>query len=410
MNNYDNYFMGLDIGTNSVGWCVSYANYKVLKYKNNAMWVVSLFDPENQASDRRQHRCNRRRFDRRNQRISLQEELFAKEISKIDSDFFLRRKESALLPEDRSYENGGYVFENPALDKAYHDKYPTIHHLICDLMKNKAPHDVRLVFIAVAWILAHRGHFLLDVEVNNIDKINNISELFHNLMSWFDTQEYVRPFECNPEQFGEILTNEKRKQEREHKLKDLLWNGKKAEQDSDSSIDAEKLVKLVSGLKVKLSELFGNPEYDEIEHNSISLADGNFDETAEALCSEIDSDDMELIRIAKSIFDWGQLENIRNGKDYISEAKVEVYETHKKDLKLLKRLVKKYIPKKYFEIFRKADGNLNNYVKYSANLKNADLGKANVFKNCLCEDFCKFIKGVFNGIVPDEEDKSVFEQ
>ncbi len=277
-------------------------------------------------------------------------------------------------------------------------------------MKNKAPHDVRLVFIAVAWILAHRGHFLLDVEVNNIDKINNISELFHNLMSWFDTQEYVRPFECNPEQFGEILTNEKRKQEREHKLKDLLWNGKKAEQDSDSSIDAEKLVKLVSGLKVKLSELFGNPEYDEIEHNSISLADGNFDETAEALCSEIDSDDMELIRIAKSIFDWGQLENIRNGKDYISEAKVEVYETHKKDLKLLKRLVKKYIPKKYFEIFRKADGNLNNYVKYSANLKNADLGKANVFKNCLCEDFCKFIKGVFNGIVPDEEDKSVFEQ
>lgn len=276
-------------------------------------------------------------------------------------------------------------------------------------MKNKAPHDVRLVFMAAAWLLAHRGHFLMDVETDRIDKISNISELFQNLMSWFDTREYARPFECNPEQFGEIITNEKRKQERERKFKELLWNGKNPEQNEDCPIDSAKLIKLLSGLKVKLSELFCNPEYDEIEHNSISLADGNFDETAEALCSEIDSDDMELVRVAKSIYDWGQLVNILNGKEFISEAKVEVYETHKKDLKILKRLVKKYVPKKYFEIFRKADGNLNNYVKYSANLKNADLGKADKFKNCVCEDFCKYIKGVFKEVVPDEEDKSDFE-
>lgn len=219
-------------------------------------------------------------------------------------------------------------------------------------MKNKAPHDVRLVFMAAAWLLAHRGHFLMDVETDRIDKISNISELFQNLMSWFDTREYARPFECNPEQFGEIITNEKRKQERERKFKELLWNGKNPEQNEDCPIDSAKLIKLLSGLKVKLSELFCNPEYDEIEHNSISLADGNFDETAEALCSEIDSDDMELVRVAKSIYDWGQLVNILNGKEFISEAKVEVYETHKKDLKILKKLVKKYVPKKYFEIFR----------------------------------------------------------
>ena len=409
MNNYENYFMGLDIGTNSVGWCVSDSKYKVPKYKNNAMWGISLFDPANQASERRQHRCNRRRFDRRNQRISLLEELFAKEISKIDTEFFLRRKESALLKTDRKSESDGYVFETPALDKEYHKKYPTIHHLICELIENKAPHDIRLVFMAAAWLIAHRGHFLLDVEVNNIDKISNISELLDKLMNWFDGQDYPRPFECNPEQFGEILTGEKRKQERERKFKELLWNGKNPEQNEDCSIDSAKLVKLISGLKIKLSELFVNPEYDEIEHNSISLADGNFDETAEALCSEIDSDDMELVRIAKSISDWGLLENIRNGKEYISKAKVEVYDTHKKDLKILKRLVKKYVPQKYFEIFRKADDKLNNYVKYSANLKNADLGKAEKFKNCVCEDFCKYIKGIFKGVVPDDEDKADFD-
>lgn len=200
-----------------------------------------------------------------------------------------------MLKTDRKSESDGYVFETPALDKEYHKKFSTIHHLICELIENKAPHVIRLAFMAAAWLIAHRGHFLLDVEVNNIDKISNISELLDKLMNWFDGQEYTRPFECNPEQFGEILTGEKRRQERERKFKELLWNGKNPEQNEDCPIDCAKLVKLISGLKVKLSELFVNPEYDEIEHNSISLADGNFDETAEALCSEIDSE-MHLYR------------------------------------------------------------------------------------------------------------------
>lgn len=409
MNNYENYFVGLDIGTNSVGWCVSDSKYKVLKYKNNAMWGISLFDPANQAADRRTQRCARRRIDRRNQRISLLEELFADEIRKIDPEFFLRRKESALLKKDRKNESDGYVFETPALDKEYHQKYPTIHHLICELMKDKTPHDIRLVFMAAAWILAHRGHFLLDVDTDNIDKINNISELLDKLMKWFDGQDYPRPFECNPEQFGEILTGEKRKQERERKFKELLWNGKNPEPSEDCQIDSARLIKLLSGSKVNLSELFGNTEYGEIENISISLSDGKFDEIAEALFSEIDSDDAELIRIAKSIYDWAQLENIRNGKKYISEAKVEVYETHHNDLELLKRLVRKYVPQKYSEIFRKADSKLNNYVKYSANLKDVDTKNFDKFETCLCEDFCKYIKGVFKGVVPDEEDKADFE-
>lgn len=410
MNNYENYYMGLDIGTNSVGWCVSDSGYKVLKYKNNAMWGISLFDPANQASDRRAQRCARRRLDRRNQRISLLEELFADEIRKIDPEFFLRRKESALLKTDRKSESDGYIFETPALDKEYHQKYPTIHHLICELMEDKTPHDIRLVFMAAAWLLAHRGHFLLDVDAVNIDKINNISELLDKLMKWFDGQDYPRPFECNSEKFGVILTGEKRKQERERKFKELLWNGKNPEQNEDCQIDSTKLVKLLSGSKVNLAELFGNAEYGEIENSSISLSEGKFDEIAEALFSEIDSDDAELIRIAKSIYDWAQLENIRSGKKYISQAKVEVYDNHHDDLELLKKLVKKYIPQKYSEIFRKADSKLNNYVKYSGNLKDVDTKKFDKFETCLCEDFCKYIKGVFKGVVPDEEDKAEFEK
>ena len=50
---YEGFFLGFDIGTDSVGWCVTDSDYNVLKYKGNAMWGVSLFDEANRAAERR---------------------------------------------------------------------------------------------------------------------------------------------------------------------------------------------------------------------------------------------------------------------------------------------------------------------------------------------------------------------
>lgn len=272
-------------------------------------------------------------------------------------------------------------------------------------MKNKEPHDVRLVYWACSWLLAHRGHFLLDISLDNINMINSGEGVISELMYWFDSQDYERPFECDYNKFCGILIAENRRQERERKLKDLLWNGKKPEEKENCPIDVQKLIKLICGMKVGICDLFCNSEYADIQNNSISLSDANFDEIFEQLCSEINADDAELIRISKAVSDWAQLQNVLNGKDFISEAKVDVYEKHKEHLKLLKKFVKKYIPAKYSEIFREASDK-NNYVRYSSNLKSAGEIKSETFKNCSCEDFCKYIKSVFKGVVPDDEDKS----
>ena len=32
------YYLGLDIGTDSIGWAVTDTNYKILKFNGNAMW------------------------------------------------------------------------------------------------------------------------------------------------------------------------------------------------------------------------------------------------------------------------------------------------------------------------------------------------------------------------------------
>ena len=38
------YYLGLDIGTNSVGWAVTDENYNLCKFGGKRMWGIRLFD------------------------------------------------------------------------------------------------------------------------------------------------------------------------------------------------------------------------------------------------------------------------------------------------------------------------------------------------------------------------------
>ena len=61
-----NYYVGVDAGTNSVGWAVTDHDYNLLKFKGKHMWGVRLFDEATDASTRRINRGNRRRLERKN--------------------------------------------------------------------------------------------------------------------------------------------------------------------------------------------------------------------------------------------------------------------------------------------------------------------------------------------------------
>ena len=50
------YFVGVDIGTDSVGYAATDKNYAPLKYRGEPMLGVTLFDPANGCADRRAHR------------------------------------------------------------------------------------------------------------------------------------------------------------------------------------------------------------------------------------------------------------------------------------------------------------------------------------------------------------------
>ena len=161
------YYLGLDIGTGSVGWAVTDKAYQLCRKHGKDLWGIRLFETANTAKERRLFRCNRRRLDRQNRRIQLLQEIFAEEITKIDAGFFWRLKESKYVPEDKR-DLDGNVPELPYMlfvdknytDKEFHKEYPTIYHLRKKLMEEDTIKDIRLVYLALHHIIKHRGHFL----------------------------------------------------------------------------------------------------------------------------------------------------------------------------------------------------------------------------------------------------------
>lgn len=88
------YYLGLDMGSSSVGWAVTNEKYEILRAHGKTLWGVRLFDSAQTAEERRGFRTAKRRLDRRNWRIELLQKIFAEEVEKIDDGFFRRMKES----------------------------------------------------------------------------------------------------------------------------------------------------------------------------------------------------------------------------------------------------------------------------------------------------------------------------
>ena len=99
------YYVGLDLGTSSVGWALTDEHYNLRRLKGKDAWGARLFDEANPSVERRNHRTARRRAQREKARIGLLQEFFADEINKVDPGFYLRLEESKYHKEDRTESN-----------------------------------------------------------------------------------------------------------------------------------------------------------------------------------------------------------------------------------------------------------------------------------------------------------------
>lgn len=91
----------------------------------------------------------------------------------------------------------------------------------------------------------------------------------------------------------------------------------------------------------------------------------------------------------------------------ISEAKVKVYEKHRRDLKILKDMVRNHLSREdYKEIFAVTDEKKNNYCAYIGMTKSHNKKVPLAGKGCSREEFYAFLK---KEVVDRIEEKSVTE-
>lgn len=397
-NNSKKYYLGLDMGTDSCGWCVTDDKYniirshkktygpdgKLIKREGCHLWGARLFGPANTAENRRLNRTARRRLARRRRRILLLRELFQPEMDKIDPNFFRRLDQSNLWNEDKDKElqmEHNFLFNDKDLtDKEYYKDFPTIYHLreamVNGLTINghyydpKKQFDIREVYLVLAHMIKYRGNFLMEGDVkgsvvdptylkqcfDNIDAIlislNNVED-DENGDNQIDSSECC--FNIDEKKASKLANEILKKINKVSYLEDE--EGKLFGKFNLKDI-RKKILKLINGGSgVKLKDFL--PKEILVAHDGDDeYGDKKIDLSSETLEDDINGYGLpesyiEIILEAKKIYDFRTLAYLLHGESLLCDAMFHVYEEHKKQLAALKRLYKKFATKEqYYFMFR----------------------------------------------------------
>ena len=393
----NDYYIGLDVGTDSIGWAVTDTDYKISKFNGNAMWGIRLLEESKTAEERRNFRASRRRYLRSKYRIKCLEMLFDEEIAKKDIAFFQRLKESSYRIDDKSIPCKYSLFNDADYtDKDYFKEYPTIYHLRKELVESDTPHDVRLVYLAISHIINNRGHFLFDSDLGNKENLE-FKSIWESLNQYLD-DNYDYRIDCEDvEKLKDYLTDTTAtKTKKKENIVSLLNLNKKSDKEKIA------LITLLSGGSAKANDLFISEEYND-DCKNICLSSGYDDNYA--LYESTFGEKIELIEKIKSVYDWAVLFNILKNEKYISNAKVKQYDKHNTDLKLLKAFINKYCPENKKLILTENKKGVCNYLAYSGHSKQSPYET-----NCNEEKFCAFLKKTLPEKCPDEKYQKMYDE
>ena len=409
------YSIGLDIGTNSVGWSVITDDYKVPSKKmkvlgNTDKYFIKknligalLFDKGTTAEDRRLKRTARRRYTRRKNRLRYLQEIFSQEISKVDSSFFHRLDDSFLVPEDKR--GSKYpIFATLVEEKEYHKKFPTIYHLRKHLADSKEKADLRLIYLVLAHMIKYRGHFLYEESFDI--KNNDIQKIFNEFISIYDNTFEGSSLSGQNAQVEAIFTDKISKSAKRERVLKLF-------PDEKSSGLFSEFLKLVVGNQADFKKYF-----DLEEKAPLQFSKDTYDEDLENVLGQIGDDFADLFVAAKKLYDAILLSGILTVTDPstkapLSASMIERYKNHQKDLATLKQFIKTNLPKRYDEVFSDQskdgyagyiDGKTTQeaFYKYIKNLLSKFEGADYFLEKIEREDFLRKQRTFDNGSIPHQ--------
>lgn len=364
-----NYSIGLDIGTNSVGWAVITDDYKVpakkmkvlgntdKKYIKKNLLGALLFDSGETAEATRLKRTARRRYTRRKNRLRYLQEIFADEMAKVDESFFQRLDESFLRWDDDNKKLGRYpIFGNKADVVKYHQEFPTIYHLRKHLADSSEKADLRLVYLALAHMIKFRGHFLIEGELNAEN--TDVQKIFADFVRVYDRTFDDSHLSEITVDAASILTEKISKSRRLENLIKYYPTEKK-------NTLFGNLIALALGLQPNFKMNFKLSEDAKLQFSKDS-----YNEDLEELLGKIGDDYADLFTSAKNLYDAILLSGIltvddNSTKAPLSASMIKRYAEHHEDLEKLKEFIKANKSELYHDIFK--DETKNGYAGYIEN-------------------------------------------
>lgn len=407
------YSIGLDIGTNSVGWAVITDDYKVPSKKMKVLGNTDkhfikknligalLFDEGTTAEDRRLKRTARRRYTRRKNRLRYLQEIFTEEMNKVDSSFFHRLEDSFLVPDDKR--GSKYpIFATLAEEKEYHKQFPTIYHLRKQLAEANEKADLRLIYLALAHMIKYRGHFLIDDPKFKVQN-NDIQGLFEKFVEEFDNVQETS-FSKIKLNVTEILTAKIPKSEKQEQLLKNYPSEKK-------NTLFGNLIGLALGLTPNFKTNFS------LENDAkLQISSESYEEDLGNLLVLIGENFIELFSAVKNLSDGILLAGIVSDESPhapLSTKMVIRFKEHEEDLAALKQFIKNNLPEKYDEVFsdQSKDGyagyidgktTQETFYKYIKNLLSKFEGTDYFLDKIEREDFLRKQRTFDNGSIPHQ--------
>lgn len=408
-------YLGLDLGTESCGWAVTNENYEIIKMSGKHLHGVRKFIKAESAEKRRLKRSARRRLERRKFRLEILQSFFMDEVSKVDSNFFLRLNNSFFNKDDKDKDLGKFSLFNDKLftDKEYYKKFKTIFHLRDYLLSATEKVDIRLVYLACHNILKYRGNFLMQgisLDSDSVDYgsvIRLFADAVDSVNDIIGDEETLVSLSVNEDDIDKMLNviNDTASiNDRVKRINQII--------NPDNTSFNKKLIELILGKTVQLKDLFSDDKYSEVEHPKIKFSDSKFESDIEPILPEMIGEAADAIMNAKRIYNWLTVKNFLKDSHSISQAKVREFNAHHEDLLSLKKFIRRFFNKAIYDnMFRISDSKIKNYVAYvKTNLIN---NKKEYVKSCSYEEFLKTLKklikdfeekykvDVKSGVVPD---------
>ena len=385
LRNSEHYSIGLDVGTGSTGWAVTTLDGDLFTFNHRPTLGSRLFESASTAQETREARGARRRLKRRRWRISLLQEQFAAEMESCDSNFFIRLNQSRLWQEDRTEQGKGYLFGGKPIlcgaqifanEQEYYQQFPTIFHLRKFLVECSEQVDLRLIYLALHNIVKYRGNFLYQdnktLNVRNFNLDSQIADFLDQLQLWCENNDL-----CFHEIDGTTTLasqlNTCFHQQSNQQKKDALKTFFATCIENDKI--AGELTKALLGYKTDFKIIF-NIEGEKDEYK----AKCNEEEKILKLQETIDDANQVLLQSILNLYSGVIVEKILNNaavKNESAQCTLSAYHCYSyalysKQLRTLKKLVRKYNPQRYNECFNlsaedpKAKKQLCTYARYNA--------------------------------------------